>query len=108
MKEDSMGQQKRIFCLGLMTLVIWLIPVASSPGADPQGTSNEEAAEDRFKRGQALLAKGNLDGAIAEFREAIRLSPNHLKAHNNLGAALSAGNSTIQKLTLRRPHRLSR
>src|ERR1700751_930380 len=72
--EDSMPQQKRIFRLGLMALVVWLMPVSSSAGADPQRTANEKAAEDHVKRGTALFAKGNLDGAIAEYRAAIRLS----------------------------------
>jgi Flp pilus assembly protein TadD len=35
-----------------------------------------------------LKAKGDLDGAIAEFRTALRLNPNHVAAHTNLGNAL--------------------
>jgi Flp pilus assembly protein TadD len=40
--------------------------------------------------GSALRAKGDLDGAIACFKEAIRLNPKHAPAHNNLGIALGA------------------
>ena len=29
-----------------------------------------------------------MDGAVAEYREALRLNPNNAAAHNNLGAAL--------------------
>ena len=32
--------------------------------------------------------KGDLDGAIAEYREALRLNPNDDEAHFNLGVAL--------------------
>jgi tetratricopeptide (TPR) repeat protein len=33
--------------------------------------------------------KGNLDGAIAEYREALRLKPGAKGAHNNFGLALN-------------------
>ena len=32
--------------------------------------------------------KGDLDGEIAEYREALRLNPNNADAHNDLGVAL--------------------
>ena len=35
--------------------------------------------------GNALHLKGDVDGAIAAFRRAIALTPNHAQAHNNLG-----------------------
>jgi tetratricopeptide (TPR) repeat protein len=35
-----------------------------------------------------LTAKGDLDGAIAEFRDAIRIKPDDAAAHQNLGVAL--------------------
>lgn len=38
--------------------------------------------------GLALLDKRDLDGAIAEFREALRLKPDLPQAHNRLGIAL--------------------
>jgi serine/threonine protein kinase/Flp pilus assembly protein TadD len=38
--------------------------------------------------GLALLAKGDVDGAIAAYHEAIRLKSNYATAHNNLGIAL--------------------
>ena len=37
-----MRQQKRIFCLGLMALIAWLMPVTSSAGAAPQQTGAGE------------------------------------------------------------------
>ncbi len=38
----------------------------------------------------ALAGKRDLDGVIAEFREAIRLKPDWALAHNNLALALEA------------------
>jgi len=40
--------------------------------------------------GNALVAKGDPDGAIREYREAIRLKPDYAEAHSSLGNALSA------------------
>jgi Flp pilus assembly protein TadD len=36
-------------------------------------------------RGIAKIAKGDLDGAIADFRQAIKTDPNHPEAYTNLG-----------------------
>lgn len=38
--------------------------------------------------GVALTNKGDLDGAIREYRSALAITPNYAKAHNNLGVAL--------------------
>jgi tetratricopeptide (TPR) repeat protein len=40
------------------------------------------------KRGVDLYEKGDLDGAIAEFRQALRLKPDHPEVQNYLGAVL--------------------
>src|SRR5260370_1111117 len=42
MQEDSMRQQKRISCLGLMALGVWLMPASSFAGASPQQTGAGE------------------------------------------------------------------
>src|SRR5574341_508767 len=39
--------------------------------------------------GVALARQGNLDQAIAHYREALRLQPNYSRAHDSLGAALA-------------------
>jgi Flp pilus assembly protein TadD len=39
--------------------------------------------------GNALSARGDLQGAIAEYSEAIRIRPSYPEAHNNLGPALA-------------------
>jgi serine/threonine-protein kinase len=41
-----------------------------------------------FSLGYVLLGKGRTDQAIAEYREAIRLQPDHVSAHHNLAEAL--------------------
>jgi Flp pilus assembly protein TadD len=41
-----------------------------------------------FQSGSALLRQGQLDEAIGQFREAIRLKPDYAKAHYDLGVAL--------------------
>ncbi|NJM74088.1 MAG: tetratricopeptide repeat protein [Scytonema sp. RU_4_4] len=40
--------------------------------------------------GLALSAQGKPDQAIASYRKALQIDPNHANAHNNLGNALSA------------------
>jgi tetratricopeptide (TPR) repeat protein len=45
-------------------------------------------AEADYNLGIGLFAKGDLDGAIAEYRQAIHLKPDDPDAHNNLGRAL--------------------
>jgi tetratricopeptide (TPR) repeat protein len=42
----------------------------------------------REKLGEALLREGEVQAAIAQLAEAVRLAPNYSEAHNNLGSAL--------------------
>ena len=44
--------------------------------------------KDFVDHGNRMLRKGRLDQAIAAYRMAVRLSPEHPAAHNNLGTAL--------------------
>ena len=44
----------------------------------------------RNNLGNALRAKGDVDGAIAEYREALRVKPDYAMAHHNLANALFA------------------
>lgn len=50
----------------------------------------KESAAELFNRGVELLNKGDLDGAIAEYRTAAKLAPSQANAHYNLGVALHA------------------
>ena len=49
--------------------------------------SQPVSAEDYNKRGEMKLAKGDLDGALADFNKAIELDPNLTAACENLGRA---------------------
>lgn len=42
----------------------------------------------RNNLGLALYKKGRIDASIEQFREVLRIEPEHAKAHNNLGLAL--------------------
>jgi tetratricopeptide (TPR) repeat protein len=44
-----------------------------------------ESARDYFQRGYARQDKGDLDGALADYNEAIRLDPNDALSYNNRG-----------------------
>ncbi len=47
-------------------------------------------AVDAFKRGYAEHVQGNLDQAVADYTEAIRLDPKYARAYNNRGLAYQA------------------
>jgi tetratricopeptide (TPR) repeat protein len=58
-----------------------------------QGPHGGDATRSReaityYDRGVALHKRGELDGAIAEYRAALRLNPNDVDAHYNLQIAL--------------------
>lgn len=73
--------------------------------AAPQAKQTE--AQVHNNQGNDLYGKGQLDAAIAEYREAIRLRPDNAEAHISLGAALEkkgdlkgAGNEYLEALRL--------
>ena len=54
-----------------------------------KATPPEQSSPDwHYNLGNTLLSQRDLDGAIAEYRHAIRLKPDFSEAHLNLGAAL--------------------
>ena len=55
--------------------------------SDPRTIVQREAIK-RLTSGSALLKEGKLDGAIAEYRAALRLTPNDAKAHTQMAFAL--------------------
>ncbi len=74
--------------VGLFTLALLVSAAAgAAPQSRPGGTGDANA---HYDRGNALYEKGDLEGAIAELREAIRLKPDDAKAHYSLGVALRA------------------
>src|SRR5438067_1602731 len=68
---------------GLLALALLV-----STSACTAAQANPDDAEAHYNLGNALYVKGDHDGAIAEYREAIRVKPDHAEAHHNLGSAL--------------------
>jgi tetratricopeptide (TPR) repeat protein len=68
-------QRNRVWADGA---TLWSDAVAKAPGK----------ARPHYNLGQALVASGDLAGAIRQYRLAIELDPRHVRAHNNLGVAL--------------------
>ena len=48
-----------------------------------------ETAAQHFNRGIALLEKQNIEGALSEFKLALKLNPRYSEAHNAMGLALA-------------------
>ena len=68
-----------------------LVPAVVGKTAPPEATGPQAAvteAEMRVQRGKVLEGNQDWDGAIAEYREAIRLKPDYPQAHAELGWAL--------------------
>jgi Flp pilus assembly protein TadD len=57
-------------------------------------TNNLQAAKVSTNSGKRLLAAGDLDGAISQFRSAIHSEPNYAAAHYELGLALQQSGKT--------------
>ena len=75
----------------------------SPPFARPS-PSSPNYAEAHSNLGNALKDKGQLDEAIAAFRQAIALRPDYAEAHSNLGIALGdKGNSMRPSPPIARP-----
>jgi hypothetical protein len=69
------------------TAVFLSAPIRVSPTIPPVAAHAAEA-EAHMRRGLQLHNKGDLNGAVAEYRTAIQLNPYYESAHNNLGNAL--------------------
>jgi tetratricopeptide (TPR) repeat protein len=54
----------------------------------PVAADQRQLAEEKALEAEALLASGDLSGAIARLREAVQLDPNHARAHRRLGDIL--------------------
>lgn len=70
----------------LTTTIVVLLLSVSDVGC--QELQNPHDAEGFVQRGHGLLDNGNLEGAIRDFSEAIRLSPDLSSAHAGRGKAL--------------------
>ena len=52
-----------------------------------------------YKRGVALTVQEQLDEAIAEYRAAIRITPDFAEAHSSLGVALAGQGKLDEAIT---------
>jgi len=59
-----------------------------APKSSPSNRATTAGPEFHYDLGNTLYSKGDVEGAITEYREAIRIRPDLLEAHNNLGAVL--------------------
>lgn len=60
---------------------------AETTTAQPAVASSAAAAKEHFDKGVQFSMKGDLDGAIKEFDETLKLDPKSAEAHNNIGFA---------------------
>ncbi len=71
----------------LIIAIITLLSGVTSifPAQSAQLLIVQNAAEDLFNSALAKSEAGDIEGAIADYTEAIRLNPNYAKAHNKRG-----------------------
>src|SRR5262245_61745008 len=76
----------------ILLLVILLtglsIQAVECTGTQGGAATSSQDAEAYLSRGIQRNNIVDLDGALAEYRTALRLAPNDVRAHNNLGNAL--------------------
>jgi Flp pilus assembly protein TadD len=58
--------------------------------------TNLQSATFATNSGKRLLSAGDLDGAISQFRNAVRLAPDYPDAHQQLGIALARKGDTAE------------
>jgi len=58
----------------------------------------QDNALTRFTLGDALAQQGRPEEAMAEYREALRINPDYVNAHNNLGLALAQQGQTEEAI----------
>jgi tetratricopeptide (TPR) repeat protein len=72
----------------LISLGLAVSTLASASRTASQNQPQPLSAGDHLKRGDELRSKGDWDGAIKEYREAVRLNPKNDRAHQILGRTL--------------------
>src|SRR5947199_198608 len=74
----------RLFGLSAPSILILAMAATTTAQSQPKHSS----IKDHFRRGDELLSKKDWDGAIAEYREALRLDPKNDEGHVKLGQVL--------------------
>src|SRR5215813_10214792 len=77
----------RTFLLAVL-LTGFSVQAMGCAGTQGGASTSSQDAGTYYDRGVELYGKGDLAGAIAEYRTALRLDPNFVAAHFNLGHAL--------------------
>ena len=77
-----------VLLLGVLTILTPACSDSARSISTQDVSTYRDDAEHHFELGFALQNIGDLEGAIAEYRAALRLNPNHANAHYNLGVVL--------------------
>ncbi|HEY2114233.1 MAG TPA: tetratricopeptide repeat protein, partial [Candidatus Angelobacter sp.] len=87
--ERSHQMRNAYYIAGLILLFScgFARPQTNTAGQNSAQAQTEAAAH--FHLAKDLEARGDLNGAIAEYREAVKLKPDDMVLHGSLGAALS-------------------
>jgi Flp pilus assembly protein TadD len=97
--QDLLAEHDR----GLTSLLALLEASDAARGGRAGGAAIAPARLDRFAAhrllGQIFGRHQQIDDAIAEFREAVRLGPDHAEAHADLGLALSTSGREDEAIT---------
>lgn len=77
-----------VLLLGVFTILTPACSDSARSISTQDVSTYRDDPEHHFELGFTLQNMGDLQGAIAEYRTALRLNPNHANAHYNLGIVL--------------------
>ena len=79
-----------VLLLGVFTILTPACSDSARSISTQDVSTYRDDVEHHFEQGFALQNIGELEGAIAEYRAALRLNPSHAKAHYNLRVVLQS------------------
>jgi tetratricopeptide (TPR) repeat protein len=79
-----------VLLLGVLTILTPACSDSTRSILTQDVSTYRDDVEHHFELGFTLQNIGDLEGAIAEYRTALRLNPNHANAHYNLGVVLQS------------------
>jgi tetratricopeptide (TPR) repeat protein len=77
-----------VLLLGVLTILTPACSDSARSISTQDVSTYRDDVEHHFELGFTLQNIGDLEGAIAEYRAALRLNPSHANAHYNLGVVL--------------------